>query len=298
MPPYSSPTASLTVAEALGTLPPALLMGFAIVLGLIVGSFLNVVVHRLPVMLERAWRADAAEATGQLFTDDGLPERYNLWLPRSACPHCGHILRAWENIPVLSWLMLRGRCSNCHARVSVRYPLIELAGAVCAVLALVVFGPSGKALAAFALCAALIAASAIDLEHQMLYDEITQPLLWAGLIVNLSGTFVSLHNAVIGAIAGYLALWCVYWLFRLLRGIEGMGYGDFKLLAALGAWLGWAALPQIVIIAAIAGAVVGLAATVTARMRFEDPLPFGPYLAAGALVTLFVGTPFYFAWGI
>jgi leader peptidase (prepilin peptidase) / N-methyltransferase len=297
MPVHFPSTASLASAGPLGTLPPALTMGFAIVLGLIVGSFLNVVIHRLPVMMERAWRADAAEATGQLFTDDGLPERYNLWLPRSACPHCGHALSAWENIPVLSWLVLRGRCSHCHARVSVRYPLIELAGAVCAALALVVFGPSGKALAAFALSAALIAASAIDLEHQMLYDEITQPLLWGGLIVNLSGTFVSLHEAVIGAVAGYLALWCVYWLFRLVRGIDGMGQGDFKLLAALGAWLGWGALPQIVVIAAVAGAVVGVAATLTGRMRFEEPLPFGPYLAAGAFVTLFVGTPFYFAWG-
>jgi leader peptidase (prepilin peptidase) / N-methyltransferase len=285
------------IGAALATLPPALLLGFAIVLGLIVGSLLNVVVHRLPIMLERAWRADAAEATGQLFAGDGLPERYNLWLPRSACPHCGHVLRAWENIPVLSWLALRGRCSHCHARVSARYPLIELAGAACAVLALAAFGPSGKALAAFALCAALIAASAIDLEHQMLYDEITQPLLWAGLIVNLWGTFVALHTAVIGAIAGYLALWCVYWVFRLLRGVEGMGYGDFKLLAALGAWLGWGALPQIVVIAAVGGAVVGLVATWTGRMRFEEPLPFGPYLAAGALVTLFVGTPLYFVWG-
>jgi len=289
--------ASLAYTGPLGTLPPALTMGFAIVIGLIVGSFLNVVVHRLPIMVERAWRTDAADATGQLFADDGLPERYNLWLPRSTCPHCGHALSTWENIPLLSWLALRGRCSHCHARVSVRYPLIELAGAICAVLALAVFGPSGKALAAFVLCAALIAASAIDLEHQMLYDEITQPLLWAGLIVNLSGTFVGLHAAVIGAVAGYLALWCVYWLFRLLRGIEGMGQGDFKLLAALGAWLGWGALPQIVVIAALAGAAIGLVATWTGRMRFEEPLPFGPYLAAGALVTLFVGTPFYFAWG-
>ena len=297
MPAYLPSPTSLATADALGLLPPALLMGFAIVLGLVVGSFLNVVVHRLPIMLERAWRADAAEATGQCFEDDGLPARYNLWLPRSACPHCGHVLRVWENVPLVSWLALRGRCSQCHARLSVRYPLIEVAAAIVAALALLVFGPSGKALAAFALGAALIVASAIDLEHQMLYDEITQPLLWAGLLVNLPGTFVSLHDAVIGAVAGYLALWSIYWLFRLLRGIEGMGQGDFKLLAALGAWLGWAALPQIVIIAAVAGALAGLAATLTARMRFEDPLPFGPYLAAGALVTLFVGTPFYFAWG-
>lgn len=302
-------------AAALGALPPAMLMGFAIVIGLVVGSFLNVVVHRLPIMLERAWRADAAEAfghaptSGERFTDDGtngnanhnansnahdgLPARYNLWLPRSACPHCGHVLRAWENIPVASWLMLRGRCSQCGTRVSVRYPLIELAGAACAASALLAFGPTGKALAAFALCATLIATSAIDLEHQLLPDAITLPLIWAGLLVNLAETFTDLHAAVIGAVAGYLALWSVYWLFRLLRGVEGMGHGDFKLLAALGAWLGWAALPQIVVIAAVTGAVVGLAATLSGRMRFEEPLPFGPYLAAGALVTLFAGTPLY-----
>lgn len=297
MPLFSFPVDPLS-AGPLDMLPPALLMGFAIVLGLVVGSFLNVVVHRLPIMLERAWRAEAAETTGQLFTDDGLPARYNLWFPRSACPHCGHVLRAWENIPVFSWLALRGRCSHCRARVSVRYPLIEVASAACAALALAEFGATPKALAAFALCAALIAASAIDLEHQLLFDEITQPLLWAGLIVNLSGLFVPLHDAVIGAVAGYLALWCVHWTFRLLRGIDGMGQGDFKLLAALGAWLGWSALPQIVVIAAVAGAIVGLVATWTKRMRFEEPLPFGPFLAAGALVTLFAGTPFAFWWGI
>jgi leader peptidase (prepilin peptidase) / N-methyltransferase len=300
--PDIAPTAASPLTGALEALPPGVLMGFAIVFGLVIGSFLNVVIHRLPIMLERAWRADVAEASGTpgpLFEDDGLPARYNLWLPRSACPHCGHVLRAWENVPVLSWILLRGRCSHCHARVSVRYPLIELFSAACAVGALLAFGPSGKALAAFGLCAALIAASAIDLEHQMLYDEITQPLLWAGLIVNFSGTFADLREAVIGAVAGYLALWCIYWVFKLLRGIEGMGHGDFKLLAALGAWLGWSALPQIVVIAAVAGALVGIAATLSGRMRFEEPLPFGPYLAAGAVITLFAGTPLYgvFAWG-
>ena len=302
VPLISAPDTATPFAAALGGLPFGVLMSFAIAFGLVIGSFLNVVVHRLPIMLERAWRADVAEATGTpgpLFEDDGLPARYNLWLPRSACPHCGHVLRAWENIPVVSWIALRGRCAHCHAGVSVRYPLIELASAACAAGALLAFGPTGKALAAFMLCAGLIAASAIDLEHQMLYDEITQPLLWAGLLINVAGTFATLREAVIGAVAGYLALWCVYWLFRLLRGVEGMGHGDFKLLAALGAWLGWSALPQIVVIAAVAGALVGIAATLIGRMRFEEPLPFGPYLAAGAIVTLFAGTPLYgvFAWG-
>ncbi|CAG9205412.1 Leader peptidase / N-methyltransferase [Paraburkholderia tropica] len=309
-------SSALPFTAALALLPQGVLMGFAIVIGLVVGSFLNVVIHRLPIMLERAWRADAADALGhaatstetsadtsaELFADDGLPARYNLWLPRSACPHCGHVLRAWENIPLVSWLALRGRCSHCHARVSARYPAIEIASAACAVAALLAFGPTGKALAAFVLCAALIAMSAIDLEHQLLPDALTLPLVWAGLLVNLAETFTDLHAAVIGAVAGYVALWCVYWLFKLLRGVEGMGHGDFKLLAALGAWLGWSALPQIVVIAAVAGAVVGLVATSSGRMRFEEPLPFGPYLAAGALITLFAGTPLYaafaaFAWG-
>jgi len=284
-------------ANTLALLPHGVLVAFAIALGLVVGSFLNVVIHRLPIMLDRAWHAEAADATGKLCVDDGLPARYDLWLPRSACPHCGHVLRAWENIPVFSWLALRGRCSQCNARVSLRYPLIELASAACAVGALALFGPSVKAVAAFALCATLIATSAIDLEHQLLPDSLTLPLLWGGLIVNLAGRFATLHDAVIGAIAGYLALWCVYWVFRLLRGVEGIGYGDFKLLAALGAWLGWAALPQIVAIAAVAGALTGLVATWAGRRRFDEPLPFGPYLAAGAVVTLFSGTPLYFMFG-
>jgi leader peptidase (prepilin peptidase) / N-methyltransferase len=279
------------VHGAIANLPFGVLTGFAIVSGLVIGSFLNVVVHRLPIMAERAWRADCASVSSPMDESDGLLGRYSLWLPRSACLHCGHALRAWENIPVLSWIGLRGRCSHCHTRVSVRYPLIELSSAACAFTALIVFGPSGKALAAFALCATLIAASAIDLEHQMLYDDITQPLLWAGLIVNLAGTFTGLREAVVGAIVGYLALWCIYWIYRLVRGVEGMGYGDFKLLAALGAWLGWSALPQIVVIAGAAGALVGIVSTVAGRMRFGEPLPFGPYLAAGALVTLFAGTP-------
>jgi leader peptidase (prepilin peptidase) / N-methyltransferase len=282
---------------AFGALPAGVQLAFAIALGLVIGSFLNVVAYRLPIMLERAWRAEVSDATGVPAADDGLPARYNLCVPRSACPHCGHVLRAWENIPLLSYLVLRGRCSHCSAPVSIRYPLLELASAACAVLAWFAFGPSFAALAAFGLCATLLATSAIDIETRLLPDSLTLPLLWAGLIVNFTDTFASLRSAVIGAIAGYLFLWCVYWLFRLVRGVEGMGYGDFKLLGALGAWLGWAALPQVVLIAAVAGAVVGLAATWSGRMRFEEPLPFGPFLAAGGAVTLFVGTPLYHAIG-
>jgi leader peptidase (prepilin peptidase)/N-methyltransferase len=280
-----------------GGLPASVQIVFAIVFGLVIGSFLSVVAHRLPIMLERAWREEVSEATDQPLEDDGLPARYNLWLPRSACPHCGHVLRAWENIPVLSYLLLRGRCSACKTPVSARYPLLEIASAACAAGALAVFGPGVTALAAFGLCAALLAMSAIDIDTHLLPDSLTLPLLWTGLIVNFNGMFASLHDAVAGAIAGYLVLWVVHWLFKLVRGVEGMGYGDFKLLAALGAWLGWIALPQIVLIAAVAGAVVGLAATWRGRMRFEEPLPFGPFLAAGGAITLFLGTPLYLALG-
>jgi leader peptidase (prepilin peptidase)/N-methyltransferase len=285
------------IGLAFASLPAGVQIAFAIVFGLVIGSFLNVVVHRLPIMLERAWRAEVSEATDEPQPDDGLPERYNLWLPRSACPHCGHVLRAWENLPVLSYVLLRGRCSACGAPISPRYPLLEIASAACAAGTLIAFGPTLMALAAFGLCAMLLAMSAIDIDTHLLPDSLTLPLLWAGLIVNFNGMFTNLHDAVLGAIFGYLALWAVHWGFKLVRGIEGMGYGDFKLLAALGAWLGWAALPQIVLIAAVVGAVIGLAATWRGRMRFEEPLPFGPFLAAGGALTLFVGTPLYLALG-
>ncbi len=296
---FSAPLSSFAtiVGATFGTLLFGAQIAFAVAFGLVIGSFLNVVAHRLPIMLERAWRTEVTDATGQLFEDDGLPTRYNLWLPRSACPHCGHVLRAWENLPVVSYLLLRGRCAHWQAHVSLRYPLLEIASAACAVAALVLFGPTGTALAAFGLSAALLAMRAIDIDTHLLPDSLTLPLLWAGLIINFDGVFANLHDAVLGAIAGYLALWCVHWLFKIVRGVEGMGYGDFKLLAALGAWLGWAALPQIILIAAVAGAVVGLVATWRGRMRFEEPLPFGPFLAAGGALTLFLGTPLYMALG-
>jgi len=282
--------------SAFGTLPLVAQYGFAIVVGLVIGSFLTVVVHRLPIMLERAWQAETTAVES-----DVKPkpiERYNLAVPRSACPHCGHVLRPWENIPVASFLLLRGRCAKCHARVSARYPVTELATALLAALSLYAFGPNWIALAAFGLCGTLLAMSLIDFDTRYLPDSLTLPLLWAGLIVNLGDTgFAPLHEAVIGAIVGYLFLWCVYWLFRLVRGVEGMGYGDFKLLAALGAWLGWEALPQIVLVSAIAGAIFGLVATGIGKMRFEEPLPFGPFLAAGGVITLFFGTPFYTLFG-
>jgi leader peptidase (prepilin peptidase)/N-methyltransferase len=275
-------------------LPVVAQYAFAVVFGLVIGSFLTVVVHRLPVMLERAWRAefDSAVPDASKAPADAYPARFNLAVPHSACPHCGHVLRAWENIPVLSYLALKGRCASCGARVSPRYPLIELATAALAALSLYAYGPDWPALAAFGLCATLLAASLIDYDTRYLPDVLTLPLLWAGLIVNLGeGGFATLHDAVTGAIAGYVFLWCVYWIFKLARGVEGMGYGDFKLLAAIGAWLGWASLAQVVLISAVAGAVFGIIATWRGRMRFEEPLPFGPFLAAGGAITLFVGTP-------
>ena len=281
------------VSALFAALPSAWQFAFAIAFGLVIGSFLNVVAHRLPIMLERAWQAELSDATGSAPPPDGFPVRYNLYLPRSACPHCGHVLRAWENVPLVSYLVLRGRCSACKRNIGLRYPAIEAASAACAALSLAAFGPTGTALAAFGLCATLLAMSAIDIDTRLLPDSLTLPLLWSGLIVNLGDTFTSLQSAVIGAIAGYLFLWSVYWLFRFVRGIEGMGYGDFKLLAALGAWLGWTALPQVLLISAVTGAVIGLAALWSGRLRFEEPLPFGPFLALAGVVTLFVGTPLF-----
>ncbi|MDN7182137.1 A24 family peptidase [Caballeronia sp. SEWSISQ10-4 2] len=284
--------------SAFSALPLAAQYGFAIVFGLVIGSFLTVVVHRLPIMLERAWQAENTAAPEDNANKITPPARYNLAVPRSACPHCGHVLRPWENIPVVSYVLLRGRCAKCNAHVSARYPLTELGTALLAALSLFAFGPTLMALAAFGLCATLLATSLIDFDTRYLPDTLTLPMLWAGLIVNLGDTaFVPLHEAVIGAITGYLFLWCVYWLFRLVRGVEGMGYGDFKLLAALGAWLGWQALPQVVLLSAVAGAIFGLAATVIGKMRFEEPLPFGPFLAAGGVITLFFGTPLYAVFG-
>jgi leader peptidase (prepilin peptidase)/N-methyltransferase len=294
--PYAAPDSPTTVLPMLAMLPPAVQYAFAIALGLCIGSFLNVVIHRLPVMMQRAWQAEIAEATGDgacAAPDDGYPPRYDLWRPGSACPHCGHVLRAWENVPLVSYALQRGRCRACGQAIGVIYPLVELASGLLAAASLAAFGPTVAALAAFGLCAALLAMSAIDIRTGYLPDAMTLPLLWAGLALNLGGTFASLRDAVIGAMAGYLFLWAIYWVFRWLRGIEGIGFGDLKLLAAIGAWLGWAALPQVVLCAAVTGAVVGLAATWRGRMRFEESIPFGPFLAAGGAATLFLGTPFY-----
>jgi len=267
-------------------LEPAVALPAAAVLGLLVGSFLNVVIHRLPRMMERGWASQCAELAGR--EADDAPA-YNLVVPRSACPSCGHVLRAIENVPVLSWLALRGRCSNCSARISPRYPVVELAGGVAAFAAIWAFGPTAKGLAACVLLWTLIALAFIDADTQLLPDDLTLPLLWAGLAANLFGLFVPLASAVIGAIAGYLVLWTVYWLFKLIRGKEGMGYGDFKLLAALGAWLGWPMLPQIILVSSVLGALGGILAILVKGRDGATPLPFGPWLAGAGAVALFFG---------
>jgi leader peptidase (prepilin peptidase)/N-methyltransferase len=267
---------------------PAVLPWVGLALGLCIGSFLNVVIHRLPKMMERDWREECAELAGT--PPAAAPSgSYNLLVPRSACPGCGHRITALENVPLLSWLALRARCSACGMRISVRYPLIELAAGGIAAYAAWRYGPSFAAVGAMLFGWALLALTAIDLDAQLLPDDITLPLLWAGLLLNLGGTFAPLRSAVIGAVAGYLALWLVYWGFRLATGKEGMGYGDFKLLAAIGAWLGWQKLPMVILLSSVVGAVVGIGLIAFARHRREKPIPFGPYLAAAGAIALFWG---------
>jgi len=269
-------------------LSPAAALVLAGVGGLLIGSFLNVVIHRLPKMLERGWQAQCAELAGET-----TPERpaYNLVVPRSQCPACGHPIGALENIPVISYLALRGKCIACKTPISARYPLVELLSGFLGVMAVWRFGATGAGLAACGLLWALVALTFIDFDTQFLPDNITLPLLWAGLLVNLWGLFpqVTLRDAVIGAVGGYLSLWSIYWLFKIVRGKEGMGYGDFKLLAALGGWLGWKLLLPIVALSSLAGAIVGIA-LMAFRKRDQDlPLAFGPYLAIAGAAALFIG---------
>ena len=256
----------------------------AVLLGLLVGSFLNVVIHRLPIMLEREWRAEYA-------SDSEPVARYDLVMPRSRCPHCGHGITALENLPIISYLVLRGRCSACHAPISPRYPLVEaLTGVLSGVVAWH-FGFGTPAFGALCLTWGLIALAGIDLDKQLLPDRITLPVLWLGLLFNLRGSFTDLQSSVLGAAAGYLSLWLVYHLFKLLTGKEGMGYGDFKLYALLGAWLGWQQLPVVLIMSAGVGAVVGIVLLSTKRIGEGVPIPFGPFLAAAGWTALLWGHP-------
>jgi len=270
---------------------PAAFISLCGLLGLMVGSFLNVVIHRLPRMMEQEWREQCATLDADSSPAPQAPSgpRYNLVIPRSACPTCGHQIRALENVPILSYLALRGRCAQCKARISLRYPVVE---AICGALSTFVawhFGFGAAALTALVLVWALIALTFIDFDTHLLPDSITQPLLWFGLLVNINGTFASLNSAVIGAVAGYLTLWSVYWLFKLTTGKEGMGFGDFKLLAAIGAWLGWQVLPLTILLSSLVGAVVGITLILFAGHGRQVPIPFGPYLAGGGLIALFWG---------
>jgi leader peptidase (prepilin peptidase)/N-methyltransferase len=256
--------------------------------GLCVGSFLNVVIHRLPRMLERGWQAQCAELAGDTPAEQPA---YNLVVPRSRCPACGHAIGALENIPVVSYLFLRGKCLACKTPISMRYPLVELVTGLLTLCAVQHFGLTRVGLAACVLLWTLVALTFIDFDTQLLPDNLTLPLLWTGLLANLFGALpsVSLRDSIIGAIAGYLVLWTVYWLFKLIRGKEGMGYGDFKLLAALGAWLGWQMLPLIVLLSSVVGATIGIGLIVFKGRDHRIPLAFGPYLAIAGVIALFFG---------
>nr|WP_313408634.1 A24 family peptidase [Stutzerimonas kunmingensis] len=260
---------------------------FAALLGLLIGSFLNVVIYRLPIMMQREWRAQALEYLE--CPPEQISERFNLLLPSSRCPHCDHQIRSWENIPLVSWLALRGKCSSCRAPISSRYPLVELA---CGLLSGYVawhFGFTWQAGAMLLLTWGLVAMSMIDIDHQLLPDSLVLPLLWLGLILNNFGLFVSLESALWGAVAGYLSLWSVYWLFKLVTGKEGMGYGDFKLLAMLGAWGGWQVLPLTILLSSVVGAVLGTILLRVQRAESSTPIPFGPYLAIAGWIALLWG---------
>jgi leader peptidase (prepilin peptidase)/N-methyltransferase len=267
---------------------PSLAIALALVFGLAIGSFLNVVILRLPKMMENEWHQQAAELRGEPLLES---PPFNLVRPRSHCPACGHAITVRENIPVLGWLMLRGRCSGCGVRISARYPLIELSSGLLAALAVWRFGVSAQGAAAMLLSFLLIALTFIDFDTQLLPDDLTLPLLWIGLALNLSGLFAPVRDALIGAMAGYLLLWSIYWLFKLATGREGMGYGDFKLLAALGAWFGWQALPAIILLASLVGACVGIGLILLRQHGRQVPIPFGPYLAGAGLLTLYFGKP-------
>jgi len=271
----------LILPESLGGLA-----AMAGLLGLCVGSFLNVVIHRLPKMMEQEWQAQCAELRGE---PASTAANLSLAKPRSRCPDCGHQITSMENIPVLSYLLLKGKCAGCGTSISARYPIIEVFTAVLSAYAAWHFGPTLQTVGALLLLWFLIALAAIDFDTQLLPDAITLPLLWLGLVFNLMDTYVDLPAAVVGAMAGYLALWTVFWLFKLATGKEGMGYGDFKLLAALGAWLGWQMLPTIILLSSVVGAVVGITLIVVARRGRNVPIPFGPYLAAAGGIALFWG---------
>ena len=276
--------------DYLSTNTSALIVSVFIV-GLLIGSFLNVVIYRLPAMMHKAWAVEVAQFNSDVDLLDRLQREptYNLVTPDSSCPQCGHKIRAWENIPLISWLMLRARCSACHKPISARYPAVELITALLSALVAWQFGWSLTSLCLIPLVWVLVTLTLIDVDTQLLPDSLTLPLLWAGLLLNSQEIIVSLNSAVIGAAAGYLSLWSIYWLFKLLTGKDGMGYGDFKLFAAFGAWFGWIALPLIILLSSLVGAVVGIVMILSLGRDRQVPIPFGPYLCGAALVYIFWG---------
>lgn len=276
----------MSLVDFLASSPLAFVLS-ALILGLLVGSFLNVLIYRLPIMMERDWAAQSREMLKLPAEPEG--ETFNLILPHSRCPHCAHQIRPWENLPVLSYLMLGGKCSSCKAPISKRYPLVEL---TCGLLSGYIawhFGFGWPAAAMLVLSWGLLAMSLIDADHQLLPDSLVLPLLWLGLIVNSFGLFTTLGDALWGAVAGYLALWSVFWLFKLVTGKEGMGYGDFKLLAMLGAWGGWQILPLTILFSSLVGAVLGLIMLRLRNVETSTPIPFGPYLAIAGWIALLWG---------
>jgi leader peptidase (prepilin peptidase) / N-methyltransferase len=277
---------------------PALFAGSVFLIGLIVGSFLNVVIYRLPIILEREWRSQATDvlSAGTALAAEPAQAPFSLSTPRSACPKCKAPITAWQNIPVVSWLMLRGRCASCRTKISARYPFVELATAILSAWVAWHFGFGAPAACALLLTWSLIALTGIDLDHQLLPDNITLPLMWAGLVASVAigptwgaALPVPPKDALIGAAAGYLSLWLVFHAFRLVTGKEGMGYGDFKLFAALGAWLGWKLLPLIIILSAATGAVLGILMIALRGRDRSVPMPFGPYLAAAGWLAMMYG---------
>jgi leader peptidase (prepilin peptidase)/N-methyltransferase len=274
---------------------PAIFIAVVFAFALVIGSFLNVVIFRLPIMMQLDWREQCEELMKEPAPE--VPEgRFNIVVPRSRCPSCGAPIKVWQNIPVLSYLLLGAQCANCRSSISVRYPLVEIMSAMLAGLCAWHFGFGWEALAAIGLTFALVPISLIDADHQLIPDAIVYPLLWAGLLLSLAyplagseTLFIAPRDAIIGALAGYLSLWSVYWLFKLITGKEGMGFGDFKLLAALGAWLGWQALPTIILMSAIVGAVVGITLIIFRGRDRQVPIPYGPYLAAAGWITMLWG---------
>ncbi|MBR9729128.1 prepilin peptidase [Shewanella intestini] len=282
---------------------PGLFVGISFIFAATIGSFMNVVIHRLPVMMKREWQSecnfylneyhpDIVKQVGQARLDkpiDNFPEKYNIVVPTSACPKCNSNIKPWHNLPVLGWLLLRGKCANCAEKISARYPIVEfITGALVATLAWYL-GPTTQFAFAALLTFVLVGLTGIDLDEMLLPDQLTLPLLWVGLIINLQGVFTSPQDAIIGAVAGYFSLWSVFWGFKLLTGKEGMGYGDFKLMAVFGAWLGWQMLPLIILLSSLVGAVIGIVMIATKKLHANNPIPFGPYIAIAGWIALLWG---------